>query len=239
MSNTETATKLRRWRRQLQRIGEEQIELLNRHLAIFRVFQETVREAKIRKGSETNVLTDWMALNYIAFATSWVRKIAEPPPTKSKKNAKKKNDRRASLSLPKLLEELKTEPDVLSFERFGRMFRGKNVPLQMIRAQWERNFGRGDSISKGTIGRDIRLVEAATVRVKKFVDKQVAHTAADRRQYIQTSFGEIREAVERASRVFAKYHLLVFGTAYRLPDLAAELTTIRSLFVRLWKPAQE
>ena len=237
---TSLDTKRRRWRRHLDRMRDEQVDPLVHHLTIFRAFQETVGARRTLTHEGATELADWIAVNYIAFSSMWIRKTAERSPARAKKKKRKKKRRpdRRSLSLCRLLEELLEEPDALTYKRFRRMFHGKKLPERIIRQQWERNFGTGQRLSQRDVKRDIRSVEQATQNVKKFVDKQVAHTGLNRRLHVMSSFGEIREAVERLDRVFRKYQLLISGRVPQKPDLQSELDGVRELLRGLWREAR-
>jgi hypothetical protein len=67
-------------------------------------------------------------------------------------------------------------------------------------------------MSEARINRDIRALKAASNKIKKLVNKVVAHTAEDRRRVPRVQFREIDKAIDLLVATFRRYCLLLNGS---------------------------
>jgi len=239
----------RRWRRHFERVRAEQLDFLVRQRDIFKIFQGTVRSARMPKHSSALYITNWMALNYMVFASVWTRKVGEEARQSEKKarsrarpvrRKRRKSGDQRSISLVRLLEDVADEPDAITFDRFRRAFSATNsaIPKRIVRAQWDRHANGNDKLSESDIRRDIAAVKRATALVEKFVDKEIAHTARSRLRNSGMSFGMIHDAVDVILNTAAKYELLMFGSAVPQEDLTGEYEDLERMFSALWRAAK-
>jgi hypothetical protein len=172
------------------------------------------------------MLADWIAGNYAAFASTGVRRAAEP-----------ENRRWRTLSLLQLLEDLRQHTKWVTFAAARR--RLKRVGLGgEARRLFSLIAGGSVVAARRALLRDIRLLRRGTSSVKRFVDKQVAHTELDSRRMRPTSFGAIRSAVETIEMIWSRWSLILAG------EMAADLDRLvlsvqplmRELLDRLWQP---
>ena len=62
------------------------------------------------------------------------------------------------------------------------------------------------------INRDIRALRAASRKIKKLVDKAIAHTEEDRRKVPRLQYGEIDQAIDLLEMTYRRYCLLLNGS---------------------------
>jgi len=189
-----------RWRAWLGRIETEQLQdlLINRH--IFHQFRDCIER---HLGSDRAAdLASWMGQNYVAFAATAIRRMVEPPKASWK-----------SISLIILLTDLAANDSLLTRERFRELY--KNSVAKRVA---DRDFATitgskaATNMSAARINRDIRALKAASKKIKKLVDKVVAHTEADRRKVPRVQYSEIDKAIDLLEAAFKRYHLLLNGS---------------------------
>lgn len=146
-----------------------------------------------------NILTpgsffDWMCRNYFVAATVGVRGFMDHS--------------HKSHSLWRLLYEILENPKVIDRSTHVRMYR--------IREHGEMTFnsvvGRGKIfLSQKAVRADMRKLEDASERIRKFVNKRVAHRAklGDIRRLPRLN--ELDTALAKIDEVFCKYNLLLTG----------------------------
>ena len=189
-----------KWRRWLDRIENDQLRdlLINRH--IFHQFRDCITP---HVGSDRGAtLASWVGQNYVAFATTAIRRMVEPPKESWK-----------SISLVILLTDLAANDSLLTRQRF-RGFYGNSVAQPFADRDFATITGSkaATRMSAPRINRDIRALQAASKKIKKLVDKVVAHTEADRRKVPRVQFGEIDKAIDLLEATFKRYCLLLNGS---------------------------
>jgi hypothetical protein len=188
-----------KWRRWLHRIENDQLQglLINRH--IFHQFRDCV--APHAGSGRAAELASWMAQNYVAFAATAIRRMVEPPKPGWK-----------SVSLIILLTELAANDTLLTRHQFSGLY--KNSVARLFA---DRDFATvtgsktATSLSATRIKRDIRALKAASTKIKKLVDKVVAHTEEDRRKVPSVRFGQIDRAINLLEAAFKRYRLFLTG----------------------------
>jgi len=195
-----TATQLiGKWRRWLHRIENDQLQdlLINRH--IFQQFRDCIAP---HVGSDRGAdLASWMAQNYMAFAATAIRRMVEPP-----------KDSWKSISLIILLTELAANDSLLTRERFRALYKN-SVAVRFADRDFVKVTGSksATTMSAARINRDIRALKTASKRIKKLVDKVVAHTEMDRRNVPRVQYGQIDNAIDLLEATFRRYCLLLTG----------------------------
>ena len=189
-----------KWRRWLDRIERDQLRdlLINRH--IFNQFRDVISpHTGTYHGAD---LARWMAQNYVAFASTAIRRLVERP-----------NRKWQSVSLVILLEELAANDTLLSRTRFRRFYKSEIAKMIV-----DRDFDsiartkNSQLVSATRIRRDLRELKAITDPVKSLVDKVVAHTEHDRRKLPKIKYGQIGDAVDFIEALFKRYSLLIRGS---------------------------
>ncbi|MEZ6073970.1 MAG: hypothetical protein R3C10_27740 [Pirellulales bacterium] len=190
----------RKWNRWLKRIEREQLHdlLVNRH--IFKQLQECTAPYA---GKYHGVgLFDWMVQNYVAFASTAIRRITERPKV-----------RWSSISLRILLEDLADNDSVLTRQRFKSLYRN-SVALRFADRDFN-GIARSQSASHITasrIRRDINAITRICAPVERLTNKVVAHTEADRRKVGKIKYDQIDEAIDLIEVAFQRYSLLICGS---------------------------
>jgi hypothetical protein len=189
-----------KWRRWLDRIERDQLRdlLINRHIC--HQLRDCIRPyAGTDQGAE---LAGWMVQNYVAFATTAIRRMMEPP-----------KNRWRSISMVILLQDLASHDTLLTRERFRRLYKSPaGKPFA------DRDFDRiatsktATFISSARINRDLRALKAASRKITSLVNKVIAHTEEDRRKVPRVQYGQLDKAIDLLEATFSRYSLLLKGS---------------------------
>jgi len=171
--------------------------LINRH--IFHQFRDSISDYV---GSDRGAgLASWMAQNYVAFATTTIRRMIEPP---------KKNLR--SISLVILLKDLAAHDSILTRQQFRTMYKNSQAMQMAVRDFDE--ITRCETATQMTaviINQDISSLQSASKDIKEFVNKAVAHTEENRQKVPAVQYCKIDEAINLLEKTFGRYCLLLNG----------------------------
>jgi hypothetical protein len=216
------AALFRKWRRWLSRIRSDQLQdlLINRH--IFCQLRECTRPyVGTAQGA---LLADWMRQNYVAFASTAIRRMVEPP-------QKKPKPRQRSVSLVILLEDMATNDTVITRRRFRAMYRNP-IARQFADRDFDSITRRRAApyLSASRIRRDIREMKGTCAPVIRLVNKVVAHTEEDRRRIGKLKYGQVDRAIDLLEATFRRYSLLLEGRYTESPtkdfDVESDLKLI-------------
>lgn len=215
----------KKWSHGLERIENEQIRdlLVSRH--IFQHLQECLLpHVGTYRGAD---LSEWMVQNYVAFASTAIRRMIERP--------RKHPDRKwRSISLVILLEDLAANDVVLTRERYCKLY--KNPKTSGHADSHFNTISRNKKASHVTaarIRRDIKAIEVACAPVERLVNKVVAHTETDRRKVGKVKFGEINNAIEVLEEIFQRYSLLINGRVCR-PTVPFDSINVKLDLKKIW-----
>jgi hypothetical protein len=165
---------------------------------------------------------EWIARNYAESAAIAVRRLTDGP-----------KDKR-SVSVVRLLHEIRSHPKLLSRDWFRRSHRARRQP-----SAW------GDDLLNRMIGQNARSLHgrwcqgqsrrlaAATRSLRRFVDKAIAHR--DRRGLLGRlpTFDELHKAMDEIDRVLMSVNVVLTGegliSAYAVP-----LGLWRRVFEKPW-----
>jgi hypothetical protein len=152
-----------------------------------------------------HALFDWSQQVYIAFAATAIRRMAE-------KGWVTKSGKRKSVSLVGLLEDMGSSVDVLTRERFGRLY-PRHVPSGLVDRDFEGivRCRKKTEMPPGRIKRDIREIVRVCAPIRRLTDKSVAHSDRDRRTVGKVSIRQIDNAVNVLEATYRRYCLLVNG----------------------------
>jgi hypothetical protein len=169
-----------------------------------------------------------MAQNYVAFASTGIRRIAAPPDRRPKVPPDK---RFKVVSLAVLLEEIESNAHLLTFKRFENLYR-RNVRRQ-AQYDWKKHVGKKHKVvPQSLVQRDLKRVVNATEKVRRLVNKSVAHNEEDRRLRGTQRFVDINRSIDVLHRIFTRYHLLI--TAREPPDVGDVFADVEDDLGRIW-----
>ena len=199
-----------KWRRWLKIIGSDLGDLLTSQ----DIFNEIQKVFKANKQIQSPTLFyRWMNDNYATRITVGIRRLTD-------------YDRR-TISLYRLIQNISENPTALS-----RAYFVSGYP------QWMRDKGSADKdfdqfacrksklLSKFKLERDMRRLTNETERLRKFVNKWIAHT--DLRQRVQMhkipNYEDVADALKAVDKIYCKYILLLTrsGARTRKPEIVPD-----------------
>ncbi len=191
------AYRFRKWNRWLDVIyADIQSLLVNRH-----IFQEV--QAIIKANPKLQVPSsfyEWMGVNHAASIAVGIRRQLDM-------------DSR-SVSLVRLLMELKRYPEVITRRRFVALYKGHPVAAQFAHRDFDGVAGYGRSYaSPGMVRSDLARLKQIGQRLRRFVNKRIAHL--DRRKYKNPpTYQEVDECLEVMETFLRKYVLMFRAEAH-------------------------
>lgn len=210
----------RRWRKRLPALTEELTRLL-RSKEIFWELQEVAQGNPAIQNPAA--FFDWMRINYVIALSIGVRRLADPSED--------------SLSLWRLLYEVLEHPGVINRRAHRALYRG--VPFVHADRTFDNLVGRGrGTLSQRTVRADLRAIEDAHRRIRRFVNKRIAHRTRPGAILHLPTYGDLNSALETFDRVLCKYYTLLTAsgmtTAYATPQY-----DWRDVLHEAWIPADE
>ena len=211
----------KKWAEWLKRIEDDQLRdlLVSNH--IFGQFQKCT--APYDGTNRAAQLHEWLTINYVAFATTTIRRIVEPP-----------NKRWKSVSLRILLEDIATNSQQLTRKRYKSFYNGSRA------ARWaDHHFNelvgnkRALFISENAVRRDIKRLERACSAVHRMVNKVVAHTELDRRKLVRVKQRDLEAASKVIVGLFEKYSRLINGNVCS-PIVPLQDISVMSDLKKIW-----
>ncbi|MEX2141710.1 MAG: hypothetical protein WD894_20765 [Pirellulales bacterium] len=194
-----SATLFRRWNAILTRIEDLAQLLVSRE--VFRRAQEAWGRTAANQYLATD-LANWMANNYVAYAATAIRRIAEPP-----------NRRWEVISMAVLLHELAANNQLLTRERFVAGYKRKIVRERFANRDFDRLIGRAGArlFPRNVINKDIRRLKRAVKPVKSLVDKVIGHTQ-EKRFRTKVFYRDLNASIDTIAELFQKYNQLITGS---------------------------
>jgi hypothetical protein len=183
----------RRWRKWLPEIKRDLQDLLGRQ-EIFWGLQEIVKEneAILNPGE----FFDWMCRSHIIAISVGVRSHVD-------------FDKR-SHSLARILFEMLENPKVLSRDWHVRMYRGSPLGEKLGHMSFDSSIGKGAKhLTQTAIRSDLRRIEDASERIRRFVNKRVAHRSNQGAIRRFPRLNELDSALSTLDKIFCKYNLLL------------------------------
>jgi hypothetical protein len=183
----------RRWRGWLPRMSADLTDMLAKR-EIFSDLQEVAKEnpSVLNPGS----FFDWMCRNYVVTQTVAIRSFMDQS--------------RDSHSLWRMLFQILESPGVISRATHVRMYR--NTPLGEELGHMSFNAVAGKlskNLGQTAIRADMRRLEDASERVRRFVNKRIAHRTSLGEIRRLPKFDEVDAALTALDEVFCKYNLLL------------------------------
>ena len=117
-----------------------------------------------------------------------------------------------TFSFVALLEKIKKYDYFLSFERFEKLYRSRQMAINIF----EKHFAQKGftSVDLSIVDKDIKEIIETTIDVKTFVDKNIAHLDRNNKEINSLNFKKIRESIKKLEGLAIKYNILFFGNRY-------------------------
>lgn len=139
---------------------------------------------------------DWMCRNYVVAQTVGIRSLVDQS--------------RGSHSLWRLLFEVLEHPGILDRGMHVRMYRSSPLGEELGHMSFNAVAGRGSKcLSQRATRTELRRIENVSERVRRFVNKRVAHRTNPGEIRRLPTFDEIDAALTTLDEVFCKYNLLL------------------------------
>lgn len=183
----------RKWVKWLPRMSHDLTDLLGKR-EIFWELQEVAKENKsiLQPGS----FFDWICRNYVIAQTVGIRSFMDQS--------------KDSHSLWRMLFEMLENPGVLGRAVHVRMYRGTPSGEELGHMSFNAVVGKSaKQLGQNAIRADLRRLEDASERVRRFVNKRVAHRTSPGEIRRLPKFNEVDAALDVLDEVFCKYNLLL------------------------------
>lgn len=183
----------RKWRKWLPRMRSDITDMLGKR-DVFWELQDVAKENP--KILNPGNFFDWMCRNYVIAQTVGIRGLVD--------------QHKHSHSLWRLLFEILEHPGVLDRNTHVRMYRSSPLGETLGHMSFNAAVGRGSKcLGLRVVRADLRRIEDASERVRRFVNKRVAHRTSPGEIRKLPTFDEIDTALETLDEIFCKYNLLL------------------------------
>lgn len=192
---------------------------LYRRLHIYKDLVEIVKAnpATLRPADFFN----WARDNYVLTMCIGIRRLADA-------DAK-------VVSLGRLLREVEMRSEVVTRQSYRAVQRRKGVVRQDADETFDDLTGkRVQHLPNGVVSRDIAQIEQVEARIRRFVNKRLAHAAPLSKIRRFPTFQEIEDALEIFDQVLVRYDALLRGGG--LSTLHPDLLDWRRVFWNAWIP---
>jgi len=206
------------WRRALLRLIAEVTDLYRRH----QVYTELVHIVRNNNNAlNPPVFFNWARDNYIVSICLGIRRLSDV--------------RSDSLSLGRLLREVELRPEIISRASYRALVRRKHVSAQDADYTFDLHVGRKHShVSKNAVTAEIGRLERSDTRIRKLVNKRLAHNAPFSQMRRPPTFQEIEDSLEEFDKLLVKYEALIAGGG--LSTAWSRLLNWHRVFWKAWVP---
>ena len=186
----------KKWRSWLKRIYNDiQFLLISKHIydEIGNIY---LTNKEIQEPADFH---DWVIRNYGISSSVTIRRLTD--------------NRRDSISLIRLLGEIRDTPDAISRRSYVRWY---NANMKWIgKKRFDQLNGNKalSHLSKTIIEKDIKQIIKSAKRIRRFVDTQVAHLDQKNKKRKYPTFNELDNSIFTIERIFLKYQELLTGTS--------------------------
>ena len=190
---------IQRWKHWLPAMKIDLTDLLRKRETFWEL-QEVAKENP--KILNPNHFFDWMCRNYVISQTVGIRSFMD-----------RSSD---AHSLWRMLYEILENPRVINRVTHARIYARTRSGPELGQKTFNRVVGKQCAcLSQQAIRRDLRLLEDASERVRRFVNKRIAHRTAPGEMRRLPKFEDLDAALEKLDEVFCKYNLLFTGDGIR------------------------
>jgi hypothetical protein len=209
----------RRWRSWLPALRFGLRELLGNREVFWQLQEVAKLNPKILKDGR---FFDWMCVNYIRAQTVAIRSFDD-------------HDRK-SRSLARMIYEILENKGVINRETFVRMYMRESSEIARGNFDFDTLAGRNRTcLSQVTIRGDLKKIEDACERVRRFVNKRIAHLNKPGDIRRLPTYDEVDSALNVLDEVFCKYDLLL--TAQGMTTMhATSQSEWREILWEAWVP---
>ena len=207
--------KFEKWQRWIDKIYEEEVVSLVEHQQIFRDIQDIIKaNPNIQK---PNAFYRFLEDTYGAYIVIGIRRQIKCD--------------KDSISLIRLLTEIKQNPCVMSRNRFVGLYQAglQSVAMDIFDEHFSGNCT--NHIDPAIVQQDLDKLKAHNVKVEEYADKRVAHH--DKRKPKVLTFCELDPPINCLKKLVIKYHLLLTATdltnCFVPPYLEADMKVIFSV----------
>jgi hypothetical protein len=115
-----------------------------------------------------------------------------------------------SVSLGRLLREVQLRPQLVNRKAYRAVMRAKELGPDEADENMRRRIG-ATTLTPNMVARDIRRVDRAEERIRRLVNKRIAHAALLSQLRKPPTLSQIEDAVEEIDQVFVKYDGIIAG----------------------------
>lgn len=195
----------RKWRRWLERIGDDVGWLLTSH----DIFQEIQRILKSNKNIQAPALLhDWIVDNYAARVSMGIRRLSD-------------HDKRA-ISLYRLIKEIADNADALTRDWFVSKYPKMMRQVKLATRDFDNFANKGEiKVSRNKLKIDMKRLDKDTNRIRKFANKYIAHCDINRTNLQVPTYEDVNKVLSDVDSLFCKYWLLLKrgGLSTRKPSI--------------------
>ena len=185
----------KRWRALLPAMSAELSDLLGKR-EIFWELQEVAKDNQTILKNGT--FFDWMCRNYVVAAAIHIRRFVDHS--------------HDAHSLWRMLYELLEHPGIINRRSNRVLYRGvpKDKHFDIADMSFDSVVGeRSNTLSQNAIRKDLRELEDISERVRKFVNKRIAHRTPAGSLRKLPIFIQLDRSMDVIDRLFCKYNLLL------------------------------
>jgi hypothetical protein len=189
---------IKRWKSWLPAMKHDIADLLGKRETFWEL-QEVAKENP--KIMNPHSFFDWMCRNYIVSQAVGVRSHVDQS--------------RDSRSLWRMLYEMLENPEAIDRETHVQMYVKTPIGPELGHMTFNSVVGKGRShLGPQAIRADLRTIEDASERIRRFVNKRVAHKTHPGEIRRLPKFDELDAALDKIDEIFCKYNLLLTGEGY-------------------------
>jgi len=185
----------RKWRRWLPRLRNDVTDLYHK----LQIYKELVGVIKSNAATlDPPVFFNWMRDNYVVAICIGIRRLSDP-------------DIR-SISIRNLLDEIAMRPETLSRDSYRALHWRKGLTSRDADMSFDIIVGIGrPNVSKHVVNEDKSSLMKVDMKIRRLVNKRLAHHAPLNQAGKPPSFDEVEEALEVFDKLLAKYNSLITG----------------------------
>ena len=208
---------LKRWRSWAEPLREE----LGNLFVSRELFRELASIVDANPGTlDPPTFLNWIRSNYVASIAIGIRRLTD-------------TDKR-SRSLGRLLVELYEHPGVLTREFHYSLYSTRT--RELAQGAFDAAAGpRATDIPRRKVRSDLRAMEIAEQRVRRFVNKRIAHKGHPRDLRRGVTFLELHNALEVVDSIFLKYYRVLTANGLRTTEPVIQTNWKRPLHLP-WIP---
>ncbi len=189
--------KIEQWKKEIQAITSDATDTIESQYIFKRLVEIVGSNPKI---NADNLFWDHLRASFGAYMVLGITQQVD--------------ERTEVISLLKLLEDIKTNPNVITRDWFADQYEANGLPRQVGKQHFAEHFGSKLEVDATIVAQDIQELKSATAKVARFRHTRIAHKNADERFVIDLNFSEVEQALEKIEKLVIKYQLLLNQSGY-------------------------